>query len=70
MDSRVTCEVGYNVGDGIFSVNMIEGREFTSCRNEAVAHAKKHGYEVSYIREIPDWKIAENLHKHMPLIKV
>jgi len=64
------CEVGYNVGEGIFSVNMIEGKEFQSCRNEAHAHAKKFGYELSYVREIPEWKVRENLGRKMPLIKV
>jgi len=64
------CEVGYNVGDGIFSVNMLEAEEFQTCRNEAHAHAKKFGYELSYIREIPDWKVAENKRKGMPFEKV
>lgn len=64
----VICEVGYRVADGVFSVNMLEGREFQSCRNEAFKHAKKFGYEVSYIREIPNWKIAENKRKGMPYV--
>ena len=64
------CEVSYNVGDGIFSTNMIEGREFQSCRNEAHAHAKKFGYELVYVKEIPEWKVAENKRKRMPLVKI
>ena len=64
------CEACYNVGDGIFSVNMIDGKEFQSCRNEAHAHAKKFGYELSYVREIPDWKVMENRRRGMPLVKV
>ena len=64
------CEVSYNVGDGVYSTNMIEGREFQSCRNEAHAHAKRFGYELVYVKEIPDWKVRENLSRRMPLVKV
>ena len=66
----VICEVCYKVVDDIFSVNMIEGREFQSCRNEAHAHAKKFGYELVSVKEIPDWRVRENLYKKMPLVKV
>ena len=64
------CEVTYKVCDGVYSVNMIDGREFMSCRTEAHSHAKKFGYELVSVREIPDWKISENLHKKMPLVKI
>ena len=64
------CEVGYKVCDGVFSVNMLEAEEFQTCRNEAHAHAKKFGYELSYVREIPDWKVAENKRKGMPFEKI
>ena len=64
------CEVCYHVGDGIYSTNMLEAEEFQTCRAEAHAHAKKYGYELVSVREIPDWKVAENTHKRMPLIKL
>lgn len=62
----VNCEVCYNVGDEIFSVNMLSADEFQTCRNEAHAHAKHFGYELVHVREIPDWKVEENQSKGMP----
>ena len=61
-------EVGYHVGDGIFSVNMVEGDEITS-EQYAKAHAKKYGYELAYIIPISASKAEENKAKGMPLIK-
>ena len=64
------CEVCYHVCDDIFSVNMLEAEEFQTCRTEAHAHAKKFGYELVSVKEIPDWKVAENKSKRMPLVKL
>lgn len=61
-------EVGYHVGDGIFSVNMIEGNEITS-EQKAKEHAKKHGYELGYIIPISRVQAEANRMKGMPLIK-
>ena len=63
-------EVAYDVGDGIYSVNMIEADDFQKCWDEAHAHAKRYGYSVSCVENIPDWKVAENRRKGMPLKKV
>ena len=64
------CEVGYEVGGGIFSVNMLESDDFIKCRAEAHKHAKRFGYELKYVREIPDWRAEENKRKGMPLTKI
>ena len=44
----MTFEIGYDVGDGIFSVNMVEGDEITS-EEYALSYAEKHGYKLAYI---------------------
>ena len=50
-------EVGYNVGNGITSVNMIEGTT-AQVMAEAEAHEKRFGYTLSYILPI-DERIAD-----------
>ncbi len=64
------CEATYHVGDGIYSVNMLEAEQFQTCRAEAHAHAKRFGYELVAVREIPDWKVEENKRNGMPCEKL
>ena len=64
------CEVCYNVGNDIYSVNMIVGADFKHCRDAAEDHAKRFGYELEYVKEIPDWKVRENLDRKMPYVEV
>ena len=67
-DTR-TFEVGFDCGDGIFSVNMVEGDETTS-EEYARKHAQKHGYKLSYIVPVSEESKKEKLSKGMPLIKL
>lgn len=67
-EEKTIFEVGYNVGDGIFSVNMIEGTEITS-EQCAMEHARNYGYELAYILPISASKAEKNKAKGMPLIK-
>ena len=64
------CEACYDVGEGIYSINMLEADEFIKCRAEAHKHAKRFGYELKYVREIPDWRAEEYKRKGMPLTKL
>lgn len=63
-------EVGYHVGNGIFSVNTITancGREELEAATEtAKRHAEKHGYEIGYIKEISESKADEALRRGRP----
>lgn len=62
------CEVGYEVGDGIFSVNMIDGSE-TLIKLASEDHAKRHGYTVAYIsKPLADYEVAERKRRGMPLV--
>lgn len=60
-------EVGYDVGDGIYSINMVEGGEVLT-KLMAEEHAKKHGYSVAYIHPLADWEVAERKAKGMPIL--
>lgn len=60
-------EVGYDIGDGYYSINMIDGGE-TLAKLVAEEHAKKHGYTVSYITPLADYEVEERKHRGMPLI--
>lgn len=60
-------EVGYDVGDGIYSVNMVDGGD-TLTKLMAEAYAKKHGYSVAYITQLADWEVAERKAKGMPIL--
>ena len=61
------CEVCHNVGNNIFSVYMVDGNSYQECENEGVTHAKRFGYELVYVKEIPDWKVRENMNRRMPI---
>ena len=61
-------EVGYNVGNGITSVNMIEG-DTQSVMDKAEAHEKRFGYTLSYIVPISKVQAESNKAKGMPWIK-
>lgn len=65
----MTYQVTYDVGDGIYSSNMIEGRGY-DVQIEAEAHAKKHGYKLCDICTLEDWEIAKRKAKGMPFQKV
>ena len=63
-------KVGFKVSEGIYSVNMIwanTGREeYEAVKETAERHAKRYGYEVTFINEIPDYEVESNLRKGMP----
>lgn len=61
--------VGFSVGDGITSVNLYRGFA-DDVKASAVAHAEKHGYEVSYIDEIDEITASANIEKGMPVVDV
>lgn len=70
MNGPVTFEVGYEVSEGIYSVNMIWANT-GNCEQEAVTdtaerYAKRHGYRVAYVKEICDRTAEENLRRGMP----
>lgn len=58
-------EVGYNVGNSITSVNMLEG-DTASVMAEAEKHEKRFGYTLSYIVPIDDCIASSNKAKGMP----
>ena len=60
-------EVGYDVWDGIYSVNMVEGGD-TLTKLMAEEYAKKHGYSVAYITKLADCEVAERKAKGMPIL--
>lgn len=60
-------EVGYDVGDGIYSVNIIEGGEAIT-KMVADEHAKKHGYKVAYITKVDEVEVESKRAKGMPVI--
>ena len=62
-----TYEVCYNVGDGIYSTNMIEGGK-TTATVVANHHAKRFGYSIEYMHEINEAQRQSNLNRGMPLI--
>ena len=62
------CEVGYDVGDGIYSVNMIEGNE-TLIKLASKDHAKRYGYTVAYIsKPLTEYEVAERRKRGMPIV--
>lgn len=65
----MTYEVSYHVGDGIYSVNMLEG-ERCAVFLEAEAHAQKHGYDLCGVHPLRLDEVAERKAKGMPIKKV
>ena len=65
----MTFEVCYNVGDGIFSTNMLKGDE-ADCRKEAETHASRYNYSIVSFTKIPPYRVDENIMRGMPLTKV
>ena len=67
-------EVGFEVGDGIFSVNTIwanTGREEREAVTEtAERRAALHGYAVAYIKEITEAEAEEATRKGRPLYSI
>lgn len=62
-------EIGYDVGDGIVSVNMMEGAE-TDVKKKAYAHANRFNYGVMYITPISRTTAEANRKKGMPYEKI
>ena len=62
-------EVGYNCGDGIYSVNLLEGEE-NLCRAEAEHHASRFGYSIAYFKQTTTAEADYNRAKGMPWKKV
>ena len=62
-------KVGFQ-DDSIFSINMIwanTGREeYEAVKETAERRAKRYGYTVAFITEIPDHEVKSNLRKGMP----
>ena len=65
----MTYEVCYHVADGIYSTNMLKGREM-DCRAEAEAHASRFGYDIVSFKPINPCEVDAYLAKGMPLKKV
>lgn len=67
-------EVGFEVGDGIFSVNTIwanTGREeMEAARETAERRAALHGYAVAYIKEISEAEASAATRKGRPLYSI
>lgn len=67
-------EVGYNVGDGIFSVNTIwanTGREELEAATEtAERRAALHGYTVAYVKEITEAEAEVANRKGRPMYSI
>ena len=61
-------EVCYDVGNNIYSVNMLSGSE-VACRAMAEEHAKRFNYTISSFKQIPPYRVDENLIKGMPLTR-
>lgn len=62
-------EVGYDCGDGIFSVNLLEGN-LEIVRQTADTHAKRFGYRVAYISQVSQSDSDSKRYKGMPYEKV
>ena len=62
-------EVGYNCGDGIYSVNLLEG-EAERVQQSAEEHAKLYNCPVSYIVEVSQRYADSMMAKGMPWKKV
>lgn len=71
MRGPVTFEVGYDVGDGIFSVNMIWANtgvhERKAVMETAERHAKRYGYRVAYVKKITQCEAEEKFLRGMPI---
>ena len=65
----ITYEVCYHVGDGIYSVNMLQGAR-NAVSLEAEAHAQKFGYDLVSIKPITADEVAERRAKGMPFKKI
>lgn len=63
--------VTYEVGNGIFSGNIITsncGREDQEAvRETAERHAARHGYKVAFVSEISESQVMERVAKGMPM---
>lgn len=59
-------EIGFHVGDGIYSVNMVEAEDKQLAELVAEKHAKRHGYTYEWIKELTDAEVEERRRKGMP----
>lgn len=65
----MTYEVCYHVGDGIYSVNMLDG-DRSDVFVEAETHAQKYGYDLCSVTPLRLDEVAERRAKGMPFQKV
>jgi len=67
-------KVGYKVSDSIYSVNVITANtgheEEEAVTETAQRHAARHGYEVAFVNEVPEWEVAEALRRGMPMYPI
>ena len=67
-------KVGFKVSESIYSVNIIwanTGREEEEAVTEtAQRRAARHGYEVAFVKEVPEWEVADALRKGMPMYPI
>lgn len=66
---EMTYEVSYYVGDGIYSVNMLQGAR-DDVFAEAEKHAKRYGYELCGVHPLTIAEAEERKAKGMPFEKV
>ena len=67
-------KVGFKVTDSIFSINIISANtgheELEAVTETAQRHADRHNYEVTLIKEVPEWEVAEAMRKGMPVYPI
>ena len=65
----MTYEVCYHVGDGIYSVNMLDGNR-SDVFAYAETHSQKFGYDLCSVTPLKLAEVAERKAKGMPIKKV
>lgn len=67
-------KVGFDVGDGIFSVNIITANtgneELEAATETAQRQAQRHGYKVAFVKEIPEWEMESLWRRGMPVYPI
>jgi hypothetical protein len=67
-------KVGFKVSESIYSINIITantGREEMEAATEtAQRHATRHGYEVAFVKEVPEFEVTEALRRGMPMYPI
>lgn len=58
--------IGFHVGDGIYSVNMVEAEDKRLAELVAKKHAERYGYTVEWVTELSEAEVAEYERKGMP----